>query len=105
MLILFFSLFIGRLRWRFYVTDRQLAIRFGIIAAETKSYLYDQVQSVTAQQTVLQRLLLWGEIRVTILISGTGMAAPSIAYMPYVSRPQNVAAIVQSHVTVGERPN
>lgn len=91
-------LIVKKYQWTYIITDREMIVRFGIIARNEQSYLYNEVQEAHPEQTLTQRLLLWGNIRFTLLQSGTGQATPEEVMMPYVSSPAHVSDFVIQNV-------
>lgn len=89
-----------RYQWTFIVTDKEMIVREGLLARNVREYLYNEVQDAHQEQTLIQRALLWGGLRFSLLQSGTGIAQPADVYMPYVSRPYHVAQFVIQNVKV-----
>ena len=58
----------------YIITTRQVYVKLGIIASNARNYLYDQVQEASSFQTVGQRIFLWGQLNVTMLITLTGQS-------------------------------
>ena len=84
------------------ITDRQIYVRKGIIASDARSFLYDQVQEASSFQTIGQRIFLWGQLNVTMLITMTGQSKVEEAHMDYIHRPKHIANLLIAHVRVGK---
>lgn len=96
--ILVLYLMFKKYQWTFIITDQEMIVRYGIIAKNVQSYLYNELQEAHPEQTIAQRLLLWGSVRFKLLQSGTGLSEPSDVLMPYVSSPSHVADFVVQNV-------
>ena len=100
-LIILITMYIRHRQWTYIITDRQVYVRKGIIASDAHSFLYDQVQEASSFQTIGQRILLWGQLNVTMLITYTGQSKIEEAHMDYIHRPKHIASLLISKVEVG----
>ena len=101
-LIVLLIMYIRHRQWTYIITDRQIYVRKGIIASDARSFLYDQVQEASSFQTIGQRLLLWGQLNVTMLITLTGQSKVEEAHMEYIHRPKHIANLLIARVRVGK---
>jgi uncharacterized membrane protein YdbT with pleckstrin-like domain len=101
-LIVLLVMYIRHRQWTYIITDRQVYVRKGIIAADTRNFLYDQVQEASSFQTIGQRILLWGQLNITMLITYTGQSKIEEAHMDYIHRPKHIANLMIARVKVGE---
>ena len=101
-LIVLLIMYIRHRQWTYIITDRQIYVRKGIIASDARSFLYDQVQEASSFQTIGQRLLLWGQLNVTMLITLTGQSKVEEAHMDYIHRPKHIANLLIARVRVGK---
>lgn len=72
-----------------------------ITQSGVQNYLYNQVQEASSFQTVGQRLFLWGQLNITMLITLTGQSKVEEAHMDYIHRPKHIAGLMISQVSVG----
>jgi uncharacterized membrane protein YdbT with pleckstrin-like domain len=86
----------------YIITTRQVYVKLGIIASNARSYLYDQVQEASSFQTIGQRIFLWGQLNVTMLITMTGQSKVEEAHLDYIHRPKHIANLMMSTVNVGK---
>lgn len=100
--IMFIVLLVKHYRWEYIITTREIVVSYGIIASNVRRYTYDQLQSVDSFQTVGQRLTLWGQLTVTMLISYTGQSKEETAKLDYVHRPKYLANLMLERVNVGQ---
>jgi membrane protein YdbS with pleckstrin-like domain len=96
-------LYLKHIEYTYMITTEQLYIKKGIIMADVKNYTYTQVQEASSYQTVLQRLFLWGQLNITMLISYTGQSKIEEAHMEYIHRPKYIANIIIAHINVGKQ--
>ena len=101
-LIVLLIMYIRHRQWTYIITDRQIYVRRGIIASDARSFLYDQVQEASSFQTIGQRILLWGQLNVTMLITLTGQSKVEEAHMEYIHRPKHIANLLIARVRVGK---
>ena len=101
-LIILIVMYIRHRQWTYIITDRQIYVRKGIIASDARSFLYDQVQEASSFQTIGQRILLWGQLNVTMLITLTGQSKVEEAHMDYIHRPKHIANLLIARVRVGK---
>ncbi len=102
LLYLFLDLMVRKYRLTYVVTTQELIVKRGIIASDIKRYVYTQVQQADSFQTIGQRLTLWGELTVTMLISHTGQATPETAHFVYIHRPKMIANMIMENLKVGQ---
>ena len=102
LLYLFLDLMARKYRLTYVVTTQELIVKRGIIASDIKRYVYTQVQQADSFQTIGQRLTLWGELTVTMLISHTGQATPETAHFVYIHRPKMIANMIMENLRVGQ---
>lgn len=98
--IFFVLLIIRHYQWSYIITTRQVYVRHGIIASSVRDYLYDRIQEASSFQTIGQRLLLWGQLNVTMLITLTGQSKIEEAHLDYVHRPKHIANLMIAHASV-----
>ena len=60
------------------------------------------VQEASSFQTIGQRILLWGQLNVTMLITLTGQSKVEEAHMEYIHRPKHIANLLIARVRVGK---
>ena len=101
-LIVLIVMYVRHRQWTYIITDRQIYVRKGIIASDARSFLYDQVQEASSFQTIGQRIFLWGQLNVTMLITMTGQSKVEEAHMDYIHRPKHIANLLIAHVRVGK---
>lgn len=101
--IVLIIMYIRHRQWTYIITDRQVYVRKGIIAADTRNFLYDQVQEASSFQTIGQRILLWGQLNITMLITYTGQSKIEEAHMDYIHRPKHIANLMIARIRVGEK--
>jgi len=101
--ILFLILIYRHYRWTFLISSREIVVRKGIIASDVKTYLYDQIQQIDTFQTVSQRILLYGQMTVTMLITLTGQSKVEEATIPFIHRPKHLANVMTAYLKIGER--
>jgi membrane protein YdbS with pleckstrin-like domain len=99
--IMILMLLIRHYQWTYIITTRQVYIKHGIIGSRVQNYLYNQVQEASSFQTVGQRLFLWGQLNITMLITLTGQSKVEEAHMDYIHRPKHIAGLMISQVSVG----
>lgn len=100
--VLFLIMIYKHYRWTYLITTREIYVRHGVISADTRTYLYDQVQEASSYQTVGQRIMLWGTLNVTMLISYTGQSKVEEAHLSYMHRPKHIADAMMSQVRIGQ---
>jgi len=88
--------------YTYVITTEQIISKQGIIASYIKSYLYSQIQEVNADQGIGERILLYGKLSVTMLITFTGQSKIEEAHMDYIHRPKHIASLLISKVEVGK---
>jgi membrane protein YdbS with pleckstrin-like domain len=101
--ILFLILIYRHYRWTFLISSREIVVRKGIIASDVKTYLYDQIQQIDTFQTVSQRILLYGQMTVTMLITLTGQSKVEEATIPFIHRPKHLANVMTAYLKIGDR--
>ncbi len=87
----------------YIITTRQVYVKYGIIASMTHNYLYDQIQEASSFQTVGQRIFLWGQLNVTMLITLTGQAKVEEAHLDYIHRPKHISNLMMVTMNVGRQ--
>ena len=87
--------------YTYVITTEQIISKQGIIASYIKSYLYSQIQEVNADQGIGERILLYGKLSVTMLITFTGQSQVEKATLYYIHRPRQISYIMQSNIKVG----
>jgi uncharacterized membrane protein YdbT with pleckstrin-like domain len=103
MFVLFLWILILHYRWTYIITTRQIYVKKGIIASNVRNFLYDQIQEASSFQTIGQRILMWGQLNVTMLITFTGQAKVEEAHMEFIHRPKHIANLMMSEVRIGDR--
>ena len=102
MIFLFFvMLLIKHYQWTYIITTRQVYVRHGIIAESVKNYLYDRVQEASSFQTAGQRIFLWGQMNITMLVTMTGQSKVEEAHMDYIHRPKHIANLMIERASIG----
>ncbi len=103
--LMFIDLIILLIRhWQitYIITTRQVYVKYGIIASNTHNFLYDQIQEASSFQTIGQRIFLWGQLNVTMLITLTGQSKVEEAHLDYIHRPKHIANLMMATVSVGK---
>ena len=99
--ILIIALLYKHYRWTYIISTKEIIVKKGIIASDVKNYLYDQIQEVNTFQTVAQRILLYGQMSLTLLITLTGQSEPEKAYLQYLHRPRYLANLMIALLKIG----
>lgn len=102
-IIIFITMLIRHYQWSYIITTRQVYIKHGIIASEIHNFLYDQIQEASSFQAIGQRIFMWGQLNVTMLITLTGQSKVEEASMDYIHRPAKISRKMMASVTVGQR--
>ncbi len=96
-------LYIRHREYTYIITSQQVYVRHGIIAANVRNFTYDQVQEASSFQTIGQRILLWGQLNITMLITLTGQSKVEEAHMDFIHRPKKIANLMIQRVNVGSK--
>ena len=101
--ILILIVYIRHREYTYIITSQQVYVRHGIISANVRNFTYNQVQEASSFQTVGQRILLWGQLNITMLITLTGQSKVEEAHMDFVHRPKKIASMMIQRVSIGEK--
>ncbi len=106
LLIVFFTdliiLLVRHYEIAYIITTGQIYVKYGIIASRVNNYLYDQIQEASSFQTVGQRIFLWGQLNITMLITLTGQSKVEEAHLDYIHRPKHIANLMLSGINIGK---
>jgi len=100
--IIFLVLLYKHYRITYIISTKEIIVRKGIIGADIKSYVYDRIQEIGTFQTAAQRILLYGQMSVTLLISLTGQATPETAILAYLHRPKYLSNLMVALLKIGQ---
>lgn len=90
-LIVLIYVLIQHYRWTFAISTSEIYVKKGIIASDVKSFQYTNIQEIKTFQTVGQRILLYGSMKITMLVAMAGQSTPEEASMPFIHRPRYIA--------------
>ena len=89
-------IYIKHIEYTYIITTSQVIARQGIIMADVKNYIYSNIQEASSFQTIGQRLLFWGQLKITMLIELTGQSKVEEAHLNYIHRPKHIANLMIS---------
>lgn len=101
--LLFVHLLYRHYRWTYLITTREIIVTRGIIASDVKTYLYDQIQQIDTFQTWVQRILLYGQMTATLLITLTGQSKEEEAVLSFIHRPKHLADLMTTYLQIGQQ--
>lgn len=85
----------------YIITTQEIVVKKGIVAANIQRYVYDRIQQIDTFQTFAQRILMFGQMSITLLVTLTGQSTPETAIMHYIHRPAYLSRSMITLLRIG----